>query len=666
MDGLGRKVVYFAAPASRDIGAAAEALGEVFFVREAFSPLPFVCVPPEKYLADYAARQAGSPAEEAFDEEDILVVAEGTLSPSDALEGWRLDLVARHRENPVIFLPQRVSYPTEGELTGGDEETVARQRSALRRAKAAYGRHPDLRLFVRDEDSLTRVKRLFRWADVRLCRDALFALPAEVRPRNREGVLFLVQELAAMPKEISVLEQYLNASWVTCREQELSAESVLETEEQKRQAADTVMSAIDKSRIVVTDSLYGAELARLLEVPSVCYRRLPKLLAEDALMQDATRMSFEQIMDFCRTRITEKKRAERLAGEAPTGEAPKETEPPLSAQMLSALSASGTAHEDRRPFAEAAAEDGSAAKAPEVSVLVPVDAQTSAEELAHTLESITQQTRGGFELLVLVDGGAAALKDELARISDQRLQVVVSEEERGFARELSRGLGLAHGTFLAFARPGDVWTRDRLARQLDYLAGHPAVDVLGCGWKDGAAAGAAGEDFGAVPQTDFSLRCWLPAREVLPLSSVLLRRASARGLMLAFDAAMGLAAGWDLFTREAGKLVFHRLPEVLVTRAALSEDARQGFAEKAGKLRLHALRASFQDGPLPLEAFALLPQQKASALKCREALETLGELPLLHRTDDDMATAGEWQAVSFYLQHQLLRAIQQQEGEDRS
>ena len=96
MDGLGRKVVYFAAPASRDIGAAAEALGEVFFVREAFSPLPFVCVPPEKYLADYAARQAGSPAEEAFDEEDILVVAEGTLSPSDALEGWRLDLVARH------------------------------------------------------------------------------------------------------------------------------------------------------------------------------------------------------------------------------------------------------------------------------------------------------------------------------------------------------------------------------------------------------------------------------------------------------------------------------------------------------------------------------------------------------------------------------------------
>ena len=653
MDGLGRKVVYFAAPASRDIGAAAEALGEIFFVREAFSPLPFVCVEPEQYLADYAARQAGRPAPEPFDEEDILVVAEGTLSPSEELEGWRMDLVARHRENPVIFLPQRVLYPTEGELTGGDEESVSRQRSALRRAKAAYGRHPDLRLFVRDEDSLTRVKRLFRWADVRLCRDALFALPAEVRPRNREGVLFLVQELAAMPKEISVLEQYLNASWVTCREQDLSAESVLETEEQKRQAADTVMSAIDKSRIVVTDSLYGAELARLLEVPSVCYRRLPKLLAADALMQDATKMSFEQIMDFCRTKITEKKRAEKL-----TGEKAQETAPTMSAQMLGALAASGTEHEDRRPFAETA-EDSGAAKAPEVSILVPVDAQTGAEELARTLESITRQTSGSFELLVLVDGGASALKEELARISDRRLQVVVSEEERGFARELSRGLGLAHSKFLAFAYPGDVWAPDRLARQLGYLAGHPAVDVLGCGWKGGPAEA---EGFGEAPQTDFSLRCWLPAREVLPLSSVLLRRASARGLMLSFDGAMGLAAGWDLFTREAGKLVFHRLPEVLLTRAELPHGARQSFAEKAGKLRLHALRACFQDGPLPLEAFALLPQQKASALKCREALETLGELPLLHRTDDDMATAEEWQAVSFYLQHLLLGEIRQQEG----
>ncbi len=657
MDGLGRKVVYFAAPASRDIGAAAEALGEIFFVREAFSPLPFVCVEPEQYLADYAARQAGRPAPEPFDEEDILVVAEGTLSPSEELEGWRMDLVARHRENPVIFLPQRVLYPTEGELTGGEEEAVARQRSALRRAKAAYGRHPDLRLFVRDEESLTRVKRLFRWADVRLCRDALFALPAEVRPRSREGVLFLVQELAAMPKEISVLEQYLNASWVTCREQELRAENVLETEEQKRQAADAVMGAIDKSRIVVTDSLFGVELARLLEVPSVSYCRLPKLLAADALMQDATKMSFEQIMDFCRTKITEKKRAEKL-----TGEKAQETAPTMSAQMLGALTASGTEHEDRRPFAETA-EDSGAAKAPEVSILVPVDAQTGAEELARTLESITRQTSGSFELLVLVDGGASSLKEELARISDRRLQVVVSEEERGFARELSRGLGLAHGKFLAFAYPGDVWAPDRLARQLGYLAGHPAVDVLGCGWKGGPAEA---EGFGEAPQTDFSLRCWLPAREVLPLSSVLLRRASARGLMLSFDGAMGLAAGWDLFTREAGKLVFHRLPEVLLTRAELPQGARQGFAEKAGKLRLHALRACFQDGPLPLEAFALLPQQKASALKCREALETLGELPLLHRTDDDMATAGEWQAVSFYLQHQLLRAIQQQEGEDRS
>ena len=153
MDGLGRKVVYFAAPASRDIGAAAEALGEIFFVREAFSPLPFVCVEPEQYLADYAARQAGRPAPEPFDEEDILVVAEGTLSPSEELEGWRMDLVARHRENPVIFLPQRVLYPTEGELTGGEEEAVARQRSA-----------PAIPVRVRNSAAATCRSRRFAWA----------------------------------------------------------------------------------------------------------------------------------------------------------------------------------------------------------------------------------------------------------------------------------------------------------------------------------------------------------------------------------------------------------------------------------------------------------------------------------------------------------------------
>ena len=115
---------------------------------------------------------------------------------------------------------------------------------------------------------------------------------------------------------------------------------------------------------------------------------------------------------------------------------------------------------------------------PLISVLMSV--HNGALFLGEAVNSILSQTLTDFEFLIFDDGstdGSGAMLDAFAR-QDPRIRVV-HQENMGLTKSLNRGLALARGDFVARMDGDDVSEPARFKVQLEYLANHPEIVVLG-------------------------------------------------------------------------------------------------------------------------------------------------------------------------------------------
>jgi glycosyltransferase involved in cell wall biosynthesis len=111
-------------------------------------------------------------------------------------------------------------------------------------------------------------------------------------------------------------------------------------------------------------------------------------------------------------------------------------------------------------------------------VLLPV--RDAAPWLASALASLARQTLADHEVIAVDDGstdGSAEILERAAR-RDHRL-VVRHTPARGLPAALELALSLASAPWVARQDADDLSHGTRLWRQLEWLEGHPGVDVLG-------------------------------------------------------------------------------------------------------------------------------------------------------------------------------------------
>ena len=115
---------------------------------------------------------------------------------------------------------------------------------------------------------------------------------------------------------------------------------------------------------------------------------------------------------------------------------------------------------------------------PHVSVLLPV--RNAAPWLRASIESLSRQRHADFEIIAVDDGstdGSADLLESLAD-SEPRLRVIRRVHE-GLPATLQSALAAAQGELLMRHDADDLSRRDRLGAQVEFLAAHPEVAVLG-------------------------------------------------------------------------------------------------------------------------------------------------------------------------------------------
>ncbi|MEC4990605.1 MAG: glycosyltransferase [Oscillatoria sp. PMC 1068.18] len=115
-----------------------------------------------------------------------------------------------------------------------------------------------------------------------------------------------------------------------------------------------------------------------------------------------------------------------------------------------------------------------------ISVIIPTyNAEKTIEE---TIQSVLSQTFTDLELIVINDGSTDSTLEVINRLEDSRLKVF-SYPNAGGNVSRNRGLAKASGEYISFIDADDLWTPDKLEKQLQALKENPQAGVA-YSWTD--------------------------------------------------------------------------------------------------------------------------------------------------------------------------------------
>jgi hypothetical protein len=115
---------------------------------------------------------------------------------------------------------------------------------------------------------------------------------------------------------------------------------------------------------------------------------------------------------------------------------------------------------------------------PSPTVSVIMAAYNGAALINETIQSLVEQSFDDFELIVVDDRSTDDTLAAIARCTDPRIRMLVSEVNQGPVRARNRAFATARGRYVAALDQDDICHPDRLARQVAYLDAHPDVVLV--------------------------------------------------------------------------------------------------------------------------------------------------------------------------------------------
>jgi glycosyltransferase involved in cell wall biosynthesis len=223
---------------------------------------------------------------------------------------------------------------------------------------------------------------------------------------------------------------------------------------------------------------------------------------------------------------------------------------------------------------------------PDVSVIIP--AYDRAVMLREAIKSVLAQTRTTFELIVIDDGSTdntpAMLEALCHGHSNFRFESIA---HRGVAAARNRGAELTRAPFIAFLDSDDLWSGEKLARQLDFMRANPALKISQCQeiWIRGERHVNPGKRHLKRGGDLFveSLRTCL-----VSASAVIMRTELFRALG-GFDEAMLAAEDYDLWLRIMLDHEVGLLDQYLLTRRGGRADQLSASTPAIDRFRIFAL-----------------------------------------------------------------------------
>lgn len=109
---------------------------------------------------------------------------------------------------------------------------------------------------------------------------------------------------------------------------------------------------------------------------------------------------------------------------------------------------------------------------PLVSIITPV--YNSEKYIYDCLSTVSDQSFLEWEHVIIDDGSLDSTRELLKKASarDHRIVPVFLDSNSGAAVARNKGIDVARGTFIAFLDADDLWDKDKLQRQIDFMEGN--------------------------------------------------------------------------------------------------------------------------------------------------------------------------------------------------
>ena len=222
--------------------------------------------------------------------------------------------------------------------------------------------------------------------------------------------------------------------------------------------------------------------------------------------------------------------------------------------------------------------------APLVSVIVA--ARDAGSTLADTLESVRRQTVTDLEVIVIDDGSTDDTVARVARVTDPRI-TLASFPGAGISTARNRGIARARGAYLSFLDADDLWTPDKLERQLEALRRRADAGVA-YSWT--CEIDSAGRPLGPQPPVRHEGDVYAQMLLAFFLgsgSNALLRRAVIETVGQ-FDPGLQGVEDWEYFLRVAARWPFVVVPRYQI----LCRQTPHSLSSHAEMMREQSLRVA--------------------------------------------------------------------------
>lgn len=109
-------------------------------------------------------------------------------------------------------------------------------------------------------------------------------------------------------------------------------------------------------------------------------------------------------------------------------------------------------------------------RTPETSIIMP--AYNSARFIGDSIRSVLAQTYTDWELLIVDDCSTDKTAEIVASFNDLRIYYQCNTHNLGAAETRNQALQIAKGRYIAFLDSDDLWTPDKLEKQIAFMERH--------------------------------------------------------------------------------------------------------------------------------------------------------------------------------------------------
>jgi glycosyltransferase involved in cell wall biosynthesis len=177
--------------------------------------------------------------------------------------------------------------------------------------------------------------------------------------------------------------------------------------------------------------------------------------------------------------------------------------------------------------------------------------------IKEAVESVLNQSLDNLELLVLDDGSTDGSADLVAKIKDRRLKLIRLHPNRRF-HPRNLGIKMAKGKYIAFQNSDDVWSKNKLHQQVNYLEQNretvvcfTRIEMIDKKGKTIKRSWAHNNLAGANRNNDAWLRSLFTTPTNFGIASALVRKSQLNQLK-GFNESMVQMADYDLWVRLLG------------------------------------------------------------------------------------------------------------------